>query len=206
MTWEKYLDGLKIHPSFDARLNLLADFKKVLIEKDFHEIDEQMRKRIAGTTGRDDTEEYGYDSRWFGGMSGAGMFAHKVIANPEGITKALQHIPKTGQVSLSDYIKFINEMKSASGYDQNPLSVSTRLLAMLRPDYFFCVTSANINYLAKDLNFPKSLLDTGNYWSLVVEPLINSEWWNIERPSETKEQKIWDSRVALLDILYYEKK
>lgn len=207
LSWENFFNKVKndqFH-SLSGRLKLLELAKKLLSNKKFIELSLEERKLIAGTSNSNFSIDEGFDTKWFGGMSGAGHFCHNVIEKPMPISDAIDMIPKSGKVTKEDYQKFIAKMIPASGYENDPISICTRILAMVRPDYFFCVTSANRSKLSDDLNFLKSNLSINNYWDLVVEPLINSEWWNSEEHKSDLEKRVWKNRIALLDILYYAK-
>jgi hypothetical protein len=76
---------------------------------------------------------------------------------------------------------------------------------MRRPDYFVCVDSKNRLGLYKILGISERDVTVESYWETVVEPLLDTPWWQSERPSGDKdEETIWDGRVAMVDALFYE--
>lgn len=208
LSWEEYLEKIQTdqYQSLKGRLKLLKKYSSLLLDTEFENLETIDRKKIAGTYTGKDNDLSEFDTRWFGGMSGAGYFNQNVISKPKPISEAMSLIPKTGEVTKDHYDKFMEKMIPASGYEKDPLAVCTRLLAMLRPDYFFCVTDANKEGLSKDLCFSKSSLRIENYWEKVISPLINSKWWEPRNFHNDLEKEIWASRVALLDILYFKPK
>jgi len=87
--------------------------------------------------------------------------------------------------------------------EADPKGIVTRILAMIRPDVFFCVTSRNIDDLAMDFSFKKNRLNLETYWDLVIAPIQESVWWNTPVPKDNLERRIWENRTALLDIFYF---
>ena len=70
---------------------------------------------------------------------------------------------------------------------------------MQRPDCFVCVDSKNRLGLYKMLGISERDVTVESYWETVVEPLLDTPWWQSERPSGDKdEETIWDGRVAWL--------
>ena len=74
---------------------------------------------------------------------------------------------------------------------------------MKRPDYFVCINNKNKKGLCADIGFPHTRLNLENYWERVVEPITQSRWWNEQRPAND-ERMIWNTRAAMLDVIYYE--
>lgn len=48
--------------------------------------------------------------------------------------------------------------------------------------------------------------DYERYWTEVVERLQDAPWWKSPQPGGGNEAKAWHARVAMLDVILYEKK
>lgn len=57
--------------------------------------------------------------------------------------------------------------------------------------------------LATALSFAPTTLSLENYWARVIEPIQQAPWYNTPRPSG-RDMELWESRVAMLDAIYYE--
>ena len=78
----------------------------------------------------------------------------------------------------------------------------TRLLAMVRPDHFLCITGRNKKILCEVLG--ENALTTGQYeryWDAFLQPFHKSHWFNNQ--GDTERPELWNNRVALLDMLFY---
>jgi len=211
MSWSKYRKIVKSSDSHDfkRRLDVLNKAQSLFNSvQSFSDLDMQKRKAISGVIGREekfDNELDDYDWGWFGSMFGSGVFKNRINENDEYLSLALDHIPTTGDVSEDDYNAFIDDFKKAFKDSKRNGGVPTasRLLAMKRPDQFVCVDSLNRKNLSKDLGFLVSSLNFKMYWSEIIEPIMQSSWWQSPRPSGI-DGKLWDRRVAMLDAIYYE--
>jgi hypothetical protein len=197
-----YLCFYRKYKYLDQRIKLLDQFQAMLDSTPFDQLDLVDRKKIAGLYEGSDNALL--DNRWFGSMRRATSFYDKVDNHASDITRAMALIPpKVMPVTADDYYRFCDAMVKASGYSDNPIGIVTRILAMIRPDYFLCVTSQNKQVLIKDFSIKSHELTIENYWDALVAPIIKSPWWNVSRPTDSN-GKIWDYRVALLDCLYYQ--
>lgn len=199
-SWEKMRDVFHRTEHIEERLQLLSDIQRDM-SQDFNFLTEAQRKRIAGTLPSSQNME-GYDAKWFGNMSGSGVFAHAVIEQADKLSDLLKLIPLRGEVSEVMFNQFCTEFRKGFNWE-NPLSTATRLLSMRRPDYFLCVTSANRDKLALDFGFRSQDLDLSSYWNLVLGPIQSSRWWK-EAYIDVVRDDLKFFRVALLDCLYYE--
>jgi hypothetical protein len=201
LSFEQYQDCYKGYSKMNERIELLDQLQMLLANYPFHELDLIDRKKISGLyQGKDNGI---VDSRWFGSMRRATHFFEKVEKDAKAISSAISLLPKKGQaITKLDYEKFCEAMISASGYSEDPIGIVTRMLAMIRPDYFLCITTQNKHEIAKDFRLKSNTLSLTNYWDLIIEPLIKSPWWQSPRP-EGLAGKLWDYRVAMLDCLYY---
>ena len=57
--------------------------------------------------------------------------------------------------------------------------------------------------LATALSFAPTTLSLENYWARVIGPIQQAPWYNTPRPSG-QDMELWESRVAMLDAIYYE--
>lgn len=127
-------------------------------------------------------------------------FGQQIKLNDRYLSKALDEIPLTGQVTFEDYQKYI---RFFTNNWTDPIATATRLLAMKRPDLFLCVNTANKCQLAKYLSIPPSRLSLENYWDEVIVPIRQSQWFNVPKRNDIGKE-YWKYRVALLDLLIYE--
>ncbi len=205
LSWTDYLGALrdKKEKYFENRLQVLRAAKVIWEnEPSFAKLIVEDRKKICGTASEKDI-------RWrlFGSMKGALKFKAALRDKNKYLLKSLDEIPLRGEVRVSHYKAYIGALSWA--FDQikefGGLAVATRLLCMRRPDYFVCVDSKNRLGLYKMLGISERDVTVESYWETVVEPLLDTPWWQSERPSGDKdEETIWDGRVAMVDALFYE--
>jgi len=211
MSWSKYRKIVKSSDAHDfkRRLDVLKKSQSLLNRvQSFSDLDILERKAIAGIIGKKEkggTQLESYDWWWFGSMSGAGVFKNRISENDDNLSLALDHIPTKGYVSEDDYNAFIEDFQKAFKDSKRNGGVPTasRLLAMKRPDQFVCVDKLNRKNLSKDFGFTVSRLNFEMYWSEIIEPIMQSSWWQAPRPSGI-DGTLWDGRVAMLDAIYYE--
>jgi hypothetical protein len=202
--WEEFIDEV-VNKSLDGlerrlrAIEIANDlFSKV---NHFNELTENERKFIAGLPNKMNVkgaEFWGY----FGSMQGAGFFKNRIIENDENISKSLDQIPLSGQITkkhYQDFIKFFT--RSFSG---NYIATATRLLCMKRPEIFVCFDSKNRSALCKDFGIIQSNMDYERYWDDIVERIYDCEWWQNTNPKNPVEEKISQARAAFLDSLYYD--
>ena len=164
--------------------------------KSFSTFSDTQRKQVAGLI-RDEEAVWAY----FGGMSAAGKFKKQI--NNIHISNALDHIPTKGIVNKKDYDKFTEEFKLAFVDGGDGIATVSRLLAMKRPDYFICLNSQNRNGLRKDFSL-SSNIRYEEYWNNLITIIIDSVWCSSSCARDNSEKQIWQFRVAMLDIIYYQ--
>lgn len=196
-SWKDYLSDLK-KENYKLRLNFLKWTKdKFKGNKEFHELDEYTRQSIAGfkhATQKD--VEIGCF-----GTTGSGYYMHIVNDKPILITNAIRCIPKKGKVTQQHYNNFIKYFKRIA--PNNQLAAATRILCLIRPDYFTSFNGKNKSNMCKELKVSANNVKYDTYWDLIVEPYQNADW-SKPKPNLTKtDQEIYNNRVALLDCLYY---
>lgn len=205
LDWPSYLAQIQQDDQhgFVERLTLLDDIGAAFNSApEFKDIDPQARRAIAGLP-----NQVIEAAAWFGSMQGAGVFKNIVIEHPEQLSKALDHIPRDGTVTKSQYLSFIREFRRAFPNGRDGIGTATRLLSMKRPDQFLCVDSANRKQLAKDVGIVGAdKLDYDRYWGEVIERIMDAPWWNSLPPASGLELKAWKARAAMLDALFYEPK
>jgi len=213
MSWNKYRKIVKSSKPdyFKIRLDVLNKYKSLFNSvESFSELDILQRKAIAGIISINEiknTELENYNWGLFGSMHGDSGFKNRISENDDNLSLALDHIPTTGYVSEDDYNNFIEHFQTAfENLEINGgVPTASRLLAMKRPDQFICISKLNRRKLSRDLGFTESKLDFNMYWSEIIEPIMQSVWWQSPRPSGIS-GKLWDGRVAMLDTIYYEPK
>lgn len=170
-------------------------------------LDEQ--KLIAGTAGPKKSLRGNIDFQLFGSMGGNGSFASVVINASDELSLALDEIPALGPVSESDFKRFIQRFAKAfvktNAEHQGGLPTATRLLAMKRPDVFVCINAANKQDLCAHFGVAPSTTGIENYWKRIISPMMQTDWWQSSKPTDPLEEKIWNGRAALLDVIYYDR-
>ena len=203
-SWEEFITGVKseIFHGLDRRLRVLRIAHNLFFSVGhFNELTEDERKFIAGIPNKlelDGSEDWGY----FGSMKGAGIFKNKIKENDKRISKALDQIPLSGQVTKKHYNNFVKFFEQA--FSGNYIATATRLLCMKRPDTFVCFDSKNRSALCKDFGIIQSKMDYERYWDDIVERIQDSHWWQNPNPKNEMEKEVGEARAAFLDSLYYE--
>jgi len=211
--WSAFVNRVKSDPvhNVDGRVAIM-DQARIWFSQvpHFAAMTEGQRKAIAGTYARNETKPSdipNLDWAWFGSMVGAGVFKGLVKSSPEGLSVALDVIPRTGIITEVDYEefkkKFLNSFEDTER--KGGLATASRLLALKRPDYFMCVDSANRRKLSEAIGIKMSHITLDSYWSHVIRPILCSAWWNSSRPSDDLDGRIWDSRMACIDAFCYER-
>lgn len=202
--WDEFLKEVKNETShgLDRRLRVIEISKNLFNKVDhFIELTEDERKFVAGVPNKleiEGAEDWGY----FGSMTGAGIFKMKIAENDKGISKALDQIPVSGQITKKHYQNYIKYFTQT--FSGNYIATATRLLCMKRPDTFVCFDSKNRSALCKDFGIIQSEMDYDRYWDDIIERIYDSEWWQNPNPKNKIDKKINEARAAFLDSLYYE--
>ena len=174
----------------------------------FRDLSELERKAIAGIIGKiEKLESKDLNQPWgyFGSMKGFGVLKKLVAENNPSLARAVDSIPQKGEVTKEHYDRFSRQFVKAfanAGKVGGAASAS-RLLAMKRPDVFFCISKPNEVKAAKNMGFAKNTLDLENYWNKVVEVIRASVWYNIDKP-EKRNSQLWEYRAAMLDAIFYD--
>lgn len=210
MTWQQYIHALErpTHDDIHQSLNLLRIAQGWLSEVgSFADLTDAQRKAIAGTIGmrqRAESPGLNHEWGWFGSMRGAGDFKKLVAQNNRRLARAVDAIPLRGEVTKDDYDRFCGHFRAAFKDADRVGNVPTasRLLAMKRPDVFFCVCKPNREQASARMGFKKTTLRLENYWDRIVEVIRASEWHAAAKP-DGFEGQIWESRAAMLDAILY---
>lgn len=203
MDWNTFMKKVNAdqYHSLASRIKVLKISKNLFRKVDsFHDLTDDERKFIAGipnTLPVDKDVDWGY----FGSMKGAGIYKNRIIEKDVNISKALDEIPLSGQITKIHYQRFLEHYKKT--FEGNYLATATRLLAMKRPDTFVCLDSKNRSALCKDFEITQAGLDYDRYWNEIIERIYDSNWWINPKPKNKIEKSISDSRAAFLDSLYY---
>ena len=138
------------------------------------------------------------------GRSGNGEFMTRVINGNRTISDALDVIPLIGNVTEVDFKKFISIFLSEGKTTKGWVSSATRLLAVKRPDIFYCMTDGNRAGFCKEFVISRPLSkNLNNYWKIILQRIQDSCWYNYPEPQNEFELKLQNSKVAMLDMLYY---
>lgn len=209
MEWTDYVRRVRNSGAhdFDESLELLAIARRWFAEEpSFAKFSSPQRKAVAGTLGEYEKtdDDLDRDWGWFGSMGGAGSFANRVKDNDRWLARAVDGIPRSGEVTHSQYQQFRTLFLRAFARSKRKggVSVASRLLAMKRPDTFLCVCEPNRDRASDALGFARTTLNLDNYWTRVVEPIRYSTWHNVDKP-DGADGELWEARAAMLDALFY---
>jgi hypothetical protein len=208
MTWNSFVAGVRQDKaSLKVRLEVITRARMLFAKPDgFSSLTTLQRKAVAGTLGSNEIAQFdGLDWGYFGSMRGAGTFRNRINNNSRYLSDALDHIPLAGPVVQRDYDHFRRTFLRAFKGQARSARVppASRLLAMKRPDYFVCFDRPNRVGLAAAFGIAPTALTLASYWTDLIEPTINSRWWQAQRPAGV-EGRIWDARAAFLDAIYYD--
>ncbi len=186
------------------RLNVL-DAARCLFSRD-RSLSRMASVDCKGIGGYAETDEIHW--KCFGSMAGAGIFMKMMNTKVNEMSAALDHVPANGPVSKEHYEEYITNFVAAFPFKKerrvgHGLATATRLLCMKRPDHFVCLDDANRNGLCNEFGITLRTKDYEGYWNSIIEPIRDSKWWNSRRPDQKEKARFWDSRVALLDNIFY---
>lgn len=202
-SWAEFMNEVSNDPThgFNRRLRVI-EIAKELFESvtHFNELTEDQRKFIAGIPNKLDIDG-AEDWAFFGSMKGAGIFKNKIKENDRNVSKALDQIPLSGQITKRHFDNFIKYFTQT--FTGNYIATASRLLCMKRPDTFVCFDSKNRSALCKDFGIIQSEMDYERYWDDIVERVYDSDWWQNPNPINDTEVKVSEARAAFLDSLYY---
>lgn len=202
-SWEEFMNEVRNEPTHELERRLrVIEIAKELFESvnHFSELTEDQRKFIAGIPNKLDVDGAEY-WEYFGSMKGAGIFKNKIKENNKIISKALDQIPISGQITRRHYDNFLRYFTQT--FSGNYIATATRLLCMKRPDTFVCFDSKNRSALCKDFGIIQTEMNYERYWDDIVERVYDSDWWQNPNPINDTETKLSNARAAFLDCLYY---
>ncbi|MHB8472328.1 MAG: phospholipase D family protein [Gammaproteobacteria bacterium] len=208
LTWNDFVTDVqkdKYH-SFDRRLVILKRARKIFDTKhSFSRMDPLERKAIAGTFTDKEPKLDKLEWGWFGSMSGHGDFKNLVNKPSVLLSRALDHIPSSEEVTEDQYKNFVKDFNAAfkGKTHKGGIPTASRLLAMKRPDQFVAVNKGNCRGICHAFGVHHTTLGLKNYWECIVVPTLSSQWWQRARPRDDLQGLIWDNRAALLDSIYY---
>lgn len=201
----------EIH-ALDERLRLLT-YIEAIRSKPIAEMVEEERLALSGKhTNQLDGSIYSFDVEWFCATKGAKVFQTLLKAQANDFDLALSHIPLKGDVTPTQYQRFVEEYKRIFTHytvektlgEKAPLAPATRLLAMRRPDQFIALNTAKIDVLCQGLSIAKfNNFDFDAYWQDMIGTLRTCAWWHQQEPEEESELKIWQARAILIDLFLH---
>ena len=209
-TWGEYCDminNVDQSQKLSSRLELLEVAQTQLkLDVKFSQMDIETRYLFAGNGTDSACSRFGLDVAFFGSMKGAGHFIGLVNQHPEKLDDFFQNIPKTGEITRDLYISLVEQYKEAfarAGINGNYLRPFTRLLTIIRPDIFLCITSRNEKLLCEVLGESKlATHDFEGYWDKYIEAISN--WKPFLDCPMNELTAIASGKIALLDALFYQ--
>ena len=209
MDWDRYVQRVRTsrHHDVDKSLELLQIVRRWFAgTSSFAELSTPQRKAVAGILGKrgKDGPDLDRDWGWFGSMRGAGDFANRISKNDEALARAVDGIPRSGEVTRGQYDRFCAAFTDAFAQSKRIGGVATasRLLAMKRPDTFLCICNPNREGAARAMAFSRRDLKLNDYWEQVIEPIRHSKWFNSSKP-DGQDGELWEARTAMLDAIFY---
>ncbi|MDN5064814.1 phospholipase D family protein [Aliarcobacter lanthieri] len=204
LDWNSFFKKVKNDKkkSFKIRLELLDKTQEYFRNSSFANMTDMERRQISGITSKD-TNNPELDWMYFGNMVSP-RFKTRIRKDYIYISKALDYIPLNGIVSKNDYMNCIEYFKKKVGYGYGVITIS-RLLAMKRPDVFFCITGGNKKYLYEDFGLAKDIKshEYERYWDEIIQRIHMSEWYDSKEPRDDIEKDLWNKRAAMLDTIFY---
>jgi hypothetical protein len=205
MRWNQFVGKIKKehNHTLKKRLDMLGRARRLFIDKNhFKDFTFEERSFIAGIPYKNGYSLEYEDWGCFGSMMGAGTFKNKIRTNNKLVSEALDEIPLYGEVTEEHYNKYKDIF--AEVFPGNGIATLSRLLAMKRPDIFYCITKANKKAFCNGYDVTFSHITYDSYWDLIVTKVINSEWWQHPKPTSSQEAKISEARAAFVDAFCYQ--
>lgn len=194
LNWNAFFNKVKNdkNHSFNMRLELLKNAKQYFENKKFNEIPVEERLKIAGITRWDNN----LDWHCFGKMTHSIYFANgiKIDERIHTLSKALEYIPLSGTISRENYFDFVNAFTDKNrGWGYGVTTVS-RILAMKRPDVFFCLTKGNARLLYEDFGINQEIKthDYERYWDEIIERIHKSDWFDSKKTKRQNTRRIME--------------
>lgn len=207
-SWSEYysevLNKDKTDKTLDMRIKLLELAQGYFQEYSASNMPNEILKQISGVV-KNGIDKLNIEWWYFGNMIPARAFRASIEKFYKQYLDALELIPLTGKVTRDHYMNFIKNIKkiNSEGYAVSSLS---RLLAMRRPDVFFCTTKPNSSLLYEVFNikpFRSGSKEFERYWDDMIMSIHNTSWFNSSQPKNKDEKCVWKARVAMLDMLTY---
>lgn len=201
LTWEDYKNFIMLRYTnqtlwYDERIKLLdkaheyfKDMETNNSEKENQSISIKNLKALIGLVKSLD----GVNWHNFGHMRTSELALEKLQLSIWIVNK----IPFSGKVTYKDYNSYMEKILSIKGID---LSIATRILALKRPDFFFCITSENTHRFEYDFNYLFHKRSKDDYWRLITEDLPSCNWY---KDSDLLPEALKNSKVAMLDTILY---
>jgi HKD family nuclease len=169
MSWKDFVKDARadLHHDFKKRMRLLRAIQQMFSKApSLGDLSAAEWKGIAGALGYVEADASGLDGLewgWFGTMGAAGNFAQLIGLQDSALAKALDLIPKRGDVAEAQFDDYTKAFTAAfSGYSRTArLAPATRL--MKRPDFFVGLNGGNKTGLARALSFAPTTLSLENY-------------------------------------------
>ena len=187
----KYHDSLKNKVEF---LNLYKQELTVPWETEYFK-DIEKRRMIGGMA------QYG----WLGHVAASGNFRrmlangsskeHRTIANS---INAIADLPLP--LDWNNLRKHLNNLVAL----RPSMKVWGRLLAIVRPDLFCTISAPQVRKnIANTLDKSEKYFEEVEGYLALIQLIHSSPWFNSKAPIKKNELEIWKSRVAFLDVVFY---
>ena len=182
-------------------LRSIKSIRSVLNVTDPSAMDREQWRILAGTPKSAEIEGEAVDLRFFGWVRGSQAQRLLRQNTRKTLAKALAAIPASGEVTRQQFDTF-SKAFVAAGFTTSMLGTASRLLCVWRPDRFAPCNGGSRGAFRDALQeLPLSTLD--DYFE-AHRVLWKLPWATADRPKDSVGGAIWDARVALLDVLFYD--
>jgi hypothetical protein len=203
-TWDEYLIhvkhaakacSLRKGPTLDYRFSLFEEYRETIslpwAPSLFDTIEN--RRRLLGI------KQYG----WLGHIGASGdfqrMLANGTLKEKRAICKAMNNIRVLKMPD--DYDGLTIELKKLVALGPS-IKVWGRLLAITQPDKYCTISAKWLRKgFSKLLGKPVSYFETIEGYIELLKIIHQSPWYNRKRPKDAIERKIWELRVAMIDLV-----
>lgn len=209
INWSEFVALVKndVLGQFHERLDMLGRVRLMFASYPrFEDIPETERRFISGLIPKSNVRGELVVWGLFGEMNTHGLYNTYMRESYKQFSKALDQIPQQGTIRKRHYEAFVDALLKIPEARVTWTGMGTRLLAMKRPDQFVCISTKNRDGICTNAGASPSTTDLSNYWERVIEPIRISPWYQQEIPKGGIEQDIWNTRVAMLDAIYYREK
>lgn len=185
------IDGSEYHEVLDEVA------KNLIIPWEINDFDKiENRRLILGM------EPYG----WLGHVGASGrsrqLFTNGTKEEKNTIVKAINKLHSLNPpIIKNEFVAILNTLILLGP----SMRVWSRLLSIVRPDLYCTISSDSVRKnLSKILEIPFKAFDNPDGYWILINLIHNSPWFNSKKPKDKDELKVWERRVAFLDVIFHQ--